>query len=148
PSGRIWYYSRVPLSSSISVHDPLKDYTAGTLGCYCVNASNDQVLGLTAGHVLAESSNRLVSAPAGKPYAEAVKSIDIRVADEQRRQTKDHKKWLDMQLKLKSCDRRLGTVLLQDIESVDGERIDLGVIAMDQSRCADNRLGKIPVYKD
>jgi hypothetical protein len=105
------------------------------------------VLGLTAGHVLAESADGIVSAPAGKPYAEAVKSIDIRVVDEQRRQTKDQKKWLDMQLKLKSCNRRLGTILLEDIESVDGERFDLGVIAMDPSRCADNRLGKIPAYR-
>jgi hypothetical protein len=112
-----------------------------------MNPSNDQVLGLTTGHVLAESSDEIICAPAGKPYAEAVKSVDIRVADEQRRQTKDHKKWLAMQLKLKSCDTRLGTILLQDIGNVDRERIDLGIVAIDPSRYADNRLGKIPVYE-
>ena len=124
----------------------MKDPSAGTLGCYCANASNDQVLGLTAGHVIAESSDGIVSAPADKPYAEAVKSIDIRVADEQRRQTKDKKRWVYMQQKLQNCNRRLGTILLHDIETVDGERFDLGVITMDPSRCADNQLRKIPMY--
>jgi len=96
---------------------------------------------------LIESSGGIVYAPANKPYAEAVKSIDTRVVDEQRRPTKDQKKWLDMQLKLKNCNRGLGTMLLQDIETVDGERFDLGVFAVDPSCCADNRLGKIPAYR-
>jgi len=86
------------------------------------------VLGLTAGHVLAGSSDGIVSALADKSYAEAVKSVTVRVADQHRRQTKDTNRWLDMQRKLQNCNRRLGTVLFQDIEGVDGERFDLGVI--------------------
>ena len=70
--------------------------------------------------------------------------MDIRVVNEQRRQRKDQKKWLDMQLKLKNCDRGLGTIILQDIE---GERFDLRVFAVELSRCVDNQLGKIPAYR-
>jgi hypothetical protein len=111
-AGQVLYYPRVPLASSISVVNPSADrFSTGTLGCYFVNPSNGDVMAVTADHVLASSPDGIVSAPAGMPYFEAVKTINIRVKDEEKWPSEEGSTWFAMQKKLQEYDRRLGTVL-------------------------------------
>jgi hypothetical protein len=148
-SGQVFFYPRVPLSNSISVVDPTADELgAGTLGCYAVDNTTGDILGITAGHVVASSIDGIVSAPADMPYAEAVKSIEVRLKDEAKRFTKHGPTWLSMQDKLQQYDRRLGTVLLDDVVTVGSDRIDVGLILVDPSRRGDNRLGKVAAYAE
>jgi len=50
--------------------------------------------------------------------------------------------------KLRTCDRRLGTILLAEVVTVNTERVGLGVFAIDPSRCADHRLCKVAPHDE
>jgi len=151
--GRVWYYPRVPLGSSISSFED--GIIAGGFGLYVrsVSDQDDTIYALTAGHVadLAHQRNNQIQAPASKPCAEARKSLsiglswairynDVPATNSIRQKIAD----LDnLQLHLgdvKFCSTRTSTKAPYFKE-------DFALLEITKDRAATNQLKKIPLYR-
>ena len=140
-TGEVWYYPRVPLGSPISAGE---DKIAGTLGGFCRDPLSGNIFGITAGHVVGQQTDRTVYAPASKPFAEAVKSIQVRIHDCQKT-SKDVRIWTDKDDELQSLNRVYGkSVVSSQRTTATGQIIDCALLSIEPARVADNRIGKIP----
>jgi hypothetical protein len=141
--GEVWYYERVHMASSISAGE---DNTAGTVGGFCRDCVSGDTFGLTAAHVVGKE-NRDVFAPATKPFNEAIKSLEIRAKDEAKG-GKDNKSWSQKLQDLENLDRFYGTSLFSSQKTTDdGRIIDCALVKVEESRTADNRVGKLPLFR-
>ena len=152
PTGRVWYYPRTPVSSSLS--DDTDPPGAGTLGFYVVD-NNDPTSRyiVTAGHIVPEHpalTNSTLYAPAKKPFEEAKHSLQIALSgsltcgDTSERAL--HQTRLDT---LVNLDRKIGDVVYtttQTSKSVPYYKEDVALVKVRPERAADNSLERIPLY--
>jgi hypothetical protein len=143
--GQVWYYPRVPMGSSISAGE---DVTAGTLGGFCCDPSSGKKFAITAGHAAGKPAGRTVYAPASKPFAEAVKSIQVRI-DECNKKGQDPRIWTEKYDELQSLNRIYGKSVISSQRTTEtGQIIDCALLSIEPARVADNRIGKIPEFQD
>jgi hypothetical protein len=152
PAGRVWYYRRTPISSSLSA-DTDPPHT-GTLGFY-VTDKNDLASRyiVTAGHVAREFpgyANSTLYAPANKPYEEAKHSLQVALsrslASGDTSQRVLYQKQLDT---LVNLNRKLGDIVYtttQTSKSVPYYKEDVALVKVHPGRAADNSLKRIPLY--
>jgi hypothetical protein len=155
-AGQVWHYPRVPMGASISADGPyISELSAGTLGCFCIDDNDPgNLFALTAGHVVRPvvgEDTVNVSAPASKPYAEAVTSCQIHYHDILESGKGDATFWEGITDKVVELDRLYGTTIVASTKTDDDpphRKLDYALVQVRAARIADNRLKKIPRFDE
>ena len=128
--------------------------TAGTLGAY-VYDKTDLITryALTAGHVAPSGqASDSISAPASKPYLEAIKSMEAAIAQMERKGNLERKRRYEEELNsLHNLDRSFATVVYSSTRTspvAPFQKEDIALLKVHQGRAANNCLKHGPGYDD
>ena len=157
PTGQVWNYARVPLGCSISsnhMDNVIPEGTAGTLGVY-VYEKTDLITryALTTGHVApsGEAADS-ISAPASKPYLEALKSMQAGIAQREKKGNLEGKREYEEKLNaLRDLDRSFGSVIYSTTRTstvAPFPKEDVALLKVKPNRAANNSLEHGPGYAD
>jgi hypothetical protein len=153
-AAQAWFYPQVPPGASISAHeDYIPEPGVGTLGCYCSVTGQDEMYGLTAGHVvrpIAGHNTIDVYAPASKPFAEAVKTTQVEY-ERVRKAGSDATEKKQLVDEIVALERHFAKTIYSSTETErepPHQKIDFALIQIDQHRVADNHVDRLPVFAE